>query len=63
VTSLTVDRRRLQEAVAKLGEALATGEVKPSPGELQALAAVCDANRLPIEAARVRRWMATKEEP
>lgn len=55
----TIDRqRRLREAVAKMGTALAAGEIAPSTIELEALAALCEVYFLPREAARVRRWLA-----
>lgn len=50
-------RRNLAKAVAQLALAIAAGELRPEPVELQALAAICDDMQLPIEAARVRRWM------
>jgi hypothetical protein len=49
--------RRLRQAVMDLGCAIARGDVTPAPGELEALAAVCDTEHLGPEAARVRRWM------
>lgn len=55
--SLHTDPRRLAQCVAELGAAIASGEVTPEWMELQALALICDENKLPIEAARVRRWM------
>jgi hypothetical protein len=53
-----LSRRRLKAAIAKLALAIANGEVTPLPLELQALAEICETENLPIEAARVRRWMA-----
>jgi hypothetical protein len=50
-------RRRLKAAVDKLALAIAKGDVTPLPLELQALAEICETENLPIEAARVRRWM------
>jgi hypothetical protein len=51
------ERTRLVEAVAKLAVAIDKGERTPAPGELEALAVVCDQPRLPAEVARVRGWM------
>lgn len=52
-------RRRLAEAVDKMADAIATGELTPTIVELEALALLCDERHLPMKAARVRRWMAT----
>lgn len=49
---------RLIEMTQKLARAIASGEVTPAPGEMEALAIVLDEHHLPIEANRVRRWMA-----
>lgn len=51
------ERTRMAEAVAKLAVAIDTGECRPEPLELEALAVLCDRQRLPADAARVRRWM------
>ena len=48
----------LIQVVTKIARAIAAGQVVPEPGELAALAQVLDEHRLPIEANRVRRWMA-----
>jgi hypothetical protein len=53
--------RYLATVVAKLAEAIAAGEVTPAPGELEALAVVCDRAQLPAEAARIRRWLHAPE--
>jgi len=53
-----LQRERLRNAVTGLGAAIASGEVTPTPGELEALAQICVDHFLPVEAARVRRWMA-----
>lgn len=50
-------RMRLQECVAKLGQAIAADECQPQVVELQALAAICDDAQLPIEARRIRTWI------
>lgn len=51
-------RMRLQQAVIELGQAIATGETQPEVVELQALAGICDDAQLPIEARRIRLWLA-----
>jgi hypothetical protein len=51
-------RLRLKDAVARLALALANEECIPTLVELQALAELCEAQYLPAEAARVRRWIA-----
>jgi hypothetical protein len=51
-------RMRLQQAVAKKARALETGAHEIDVAELQALAGICDDAHLPIEAARIRRWIA-----
>ena len=45
--------------VAALADAIAAGDVEPSIAELRALAQLCDQRHLPLEAARIRRWLAT----
>lgn len=52
------DRATTAAAVANLAVAIAHGTIRPQPGELDALALICDRQQLPIEAARVRRWLA-----
>lgn len=54
------DRRRLElrDAVTRLAIAIAHGEVTPQPIELEALAQICAEHFLPVEAARIRRWIA-----
>jgi hypothetical protein len=51
-------RLRLRECVGKLAIAIANGECTPQLIELQALVEICEARELPIEAARIRRWIA-----
>jgi hypothetical protein len=52
-------RQRLREAVAKMATAIDTGECDPpTRAELEAVAALCTEYFLPVELARVRRWMA-----
>lgn len=50
-------RTRLSAAVAKMAHQIDTGAITTSVVELDALAQLCDAHQLPIEAARVRRWI------
>jgi hypothetical protein len=50
-------RNRLIHVVTKLARAHAAGDVTPEPWELEALAVVLKEYRLPVEAARVRRWI------
>ena len=52
-------RGRLIMCVTKLARAFAADDVVPSAGELEALAVVLDEYELPVEARRVRRWIAT----
>jgi hypothetical protein len=54
------DRRRgdLREAVGRMATAIAHGEIAPTPCELEALAQICAEHFLPVEAARIRRWIA-----
>ena len=52
-------RGRLIQVVTKLARAVDAGEAMPQPNELEALATVLEEQRLPIEAARVRRWIQT----
>lgn len=50
-------RDELRDAVNRLANAMFRGDVEPDPDELRALAEICAINHLPIEAARVRRWL------
>lgn len=50
-------RARLVAAVKHLAIDMAAGVTTWEPIELRALAAVCDEHKLPVEAARVRRWI------
>lgn len=52
------DRAMLRAAVKNLGEAIARGECTPQLVELEALALICEDKGLPVEAARVQRWIA-----
>jgi hypothetical protein len=47
---------RLAQCVGELGAAIASGECTPEPGELEALAIICERRGLRAEAMRVRRW-------
>lgn len=51
-------RNRLRSAITQFMAAIVAGEVTPIPAELEALAQLCDEQFLPVEAARVRRWIA-----
>lgn len=51
-------RQRLRDAIAKMAIAIAEGECTPTRDELNAVAALCTEYFLPVELARVRRWMA-----
>lgn len=57
-SSLFIEPARLAQCVAELSVAIAKGECTPTIDELRALAVICDANHLPREAVRIRRWMA-----
>jgi hypothetical protein len=53
------DRRaRLAEAIGKLALAIVADTCEPDIVELRILAQLCDEHQLPVEAARIRRWMA-----
>jgi uncharacterized protein YifE (UPF0438 family) len=54
---MTTEQARLTEAVAKLAVAIESGDCTPEIEELEALLKICLHNRLPTEAARVRRWL------
>lgn len=59
-TSTAVERRRrLADAVNRMAQAIANGELLPTRVELEALALICDEQHLHAEAVRVRRWLAT----
>lgn len=51
------DRAITKAAVKNLAVAIADGTIRPQRWELDALALICDHQQLPIEAARVRRWL------
>lgn len=55
--SFLATRQQLRECIAKMAEAIATGECHPLRVELEALIQICYDHFLPVEAARVRRWM------
>jgi len=60
VTAPVFTRRRedLRHAVDELAEQLAAGAIRMDAVELEALALICAEDYfLPIEAARVRRWI------
>lgn len=50
-------RERIAAAVAVLAQAIDRGDVTPVLEELEAAVAVCEEHDLPIEAARIRRWL------
>ena len=56
--SLDRDRRQeVQALVVRTGEGIASGRLWPEIWVLDLLIVICDALDLPIEAARVRRWL------
>lgn len=57
-TTFAARRQQLRECIAKMADAIATGECTPLRAELDALVLICHEHFLPCEAARVRRWMA-----
>lgn len=57
-TTISQRRQRLRTAIAKMATAIADGECTPTRVELEAVAALCTEYFLPVELARVRRWMA-----
>lgn len=56
-SAAAAQRDRLRAAVLRLGDAIDMELVEPCLPELEALALLCEDHRLPIEAARVRRWL------
>lgn len=52
-----LQRARLAEAVDKVALAIVAGTCVPDALELQILAELCDLFQLPLEAARIRRWL------
>lgn len=57
-TAVAQRRQRLRDAIAKMATAIANGDCTPSRVELEALVLLCQEQFLPVEAARVMRWMA-----
>lgn len=53
-------RQRLRECIARMAEAIATGECTPLRVELEVVLDLCHQHRLPTEAARVSRWMSER---
>lgn len=56
-TTIADRRQRLREAIAKMATAIANGDCTPSRVELEAILVMCHEHFLPVEAARVLRWM------
>lgn len=56
-TTIAQRRQRLRDAIAKMAPAIAAGECTPTRVELEALVLLCNEHFLPVEAARVMRWM------
>jgi hypothetical protein len=54
-------RQRLAYQVHRLAHQLANGNRPIVIEELRDIAAICDSQHLPIEAARIRRWMGDPE--
>lgn len=50
-------RERLRASVARWADRIAAEAYYPAPDELTAVVALCQEYFLPVEAARVRRWM------
>lgn len=50
-------QQRLRDAVAKLAAAIVAGDRIPSKVELEAVVGFCQDYALPLEAARVSRWL------
>lgn len=50
-------RQRLRERIARMGAAIAAGEIHPSRVELDQVIGFCVEYFLPVEAAKVARWM------
>jgi hypothetical protein len=57
-TTFAARRQQLRECIAKMATAIASGDCTPERVELAALVQICQEHFLPVEAARVRRWMA-----
>lgn len=59
-TDTTERRLRLRTAIERMSAAILAGECEPpTVDDLRALAELCNEHFLPVEAARVRRWMAS----
>ncbi len=56
-STIAARRQQLRECIAKMADAIAAGACDPVDVELQALVQICEEHFLPVEAARVRRWM------
>lgn len=56
-TTIAQRRQRLREAIAQIAEAIATEGAVPSRVDLNQILGLCQEYFLPVEAARVQRWM------
>ena len=56
-TTIADRRERVRASVTQWTDRVAAGAYVPSAGELAAVAALCTEYFLPVELARVRRWM------
>jgi hypothetical protein len=56
-TTFAARRQQLRECIAKMATAIANGDCTPERVELEVLVLICQEHFLPVEAARVRRWM------
>lgn len=56
-TTFTARRERARASVTRWADRIAAGVYWPSAAELIALVELCEDHFLPVEAARVRRWM------
>lgn len=56
-TSTERRQQRLRDAIAQIGADIAEGTCRLSRVELQQVIELCRDYGLPLEAARVRRWM------
>lgn len=57
-TTITATRERVRAGVTRWTDRIVAGAYLPTQDELEAVVALCTEYFLPVERARVRRWMA-----
>lgn len=55
--TITATRERVRAGVTRWTDRIVAGAALPSQDEVEAVAALCTEYFLPVELARVRRWM------